>query len=712
MPPGDKRRCQFRPSENRANRQRNQVSVAEGGGGLVHMGAAAVRNLRNWLVADRYRSGLLIFGFLYAWFFCQGLPFWDDDFTHWFAGHERSLLSHLVAWLSPISTRPQYWGFDDRPLQSLLYAIVYRISGYNSWSYCLYRSIVYAALGTMIYSWGLRLAPQSRRRPIATAAAALFFLLAPGPTAAHIMFPDFATTAELIFLALTFVIWDQVEKTPVAWRGLPSLRDPQRRAWLLRWALLALLTFLGYKSKADLKLIPIILGCYVFLVRRWQWALFSVPIALMLVLAIPWGPGIFSKLPPFLPGSAGSPINWMWQPLNLNNLSEFVWSSQPQSMMEGLRSPTLSLGGLLGPFLWPPIILFLSWLFYRRVRPPGQESWTNVGTPMDRARTFGLIWFVIVLAAAGSLAPIYYFYRVRYGILTMVPASILLAWVFGMFAAEAERLSKSFVGLAVLALILQLGVNLFRSVQYRRDFGSTTIAVDQAYRYINERYPNEQLVLMPDFLPYAYRADAGPALNRKQQLKAISDLRSNYTYVLSWDASMSPEFEMVAHFSGCRQNILFDRLVPCERGNDAYLMLFIGTDPLWARAEDLRTKGDLPRAMQLTEQYLEKYPKSMAGFYLLAGEQVGVKDWSGAEQSYARLEEYFPESIPILYGHAVALIELKQYDAAIDRLESAETLAPGDRAVLDKLYLTYLQTGQKERANETLARMKQMSGLN
>lgn len=123
-------------------------------------------------------------GLVYAFILTQGLPLWDDDFTSWFSKiHDRSLLSLIGEWLSPVSTQPQYWGFNERPLQKVIYKLLHAAFGYESWAYFLFKDLVYAGLGAMLYLWGLRLVPATRGGRLAALSASAFFVLAPGPMA-------------------------------------------------------------------------------------------------------------------------------------------------------------------------------------------------------------------------------------------------------------------------------------------------------------------------------------------------------------------------------------------------------------------------------------------------------------------------------------------------------------------------------------------------
>src|SRR5262249_44249522 len=159
-------------------------------------------------------------------------------------------------------------------------------------------------------------------------------------------------------------------------------------------------------------------------------------------------------------------------------------------------------------------VAFLAW----RAEAIDQVQWRRLTTPVDRARTFALVWFLVVLAGVSALPAINYIFRVRYGIITMVPVSLLLAWVFGLFAeaaawtrrpsAEGVRSLPAWaVAVGIALLVFQSAMNLSRSITFRRDMGQVMVAVDQAYEYFAKNYAAEKLALFPDFRPYDYRPD-------------------------------------------------------------------------------------------------------------------------------------------------------------------------------------------------------------
>ncbi|OFZ79955.1 MAG: hypothetical protein A2583_15155 [Bdellovibrionales bacterium RIFOXYD1_FULL_53_11] len=667
------------------------------------------------LVEDRFARWLLIGGFAYSLFFTQGIPLWDDDFTSWlWKVKDTSWWRYLFEIISPVSTQPQHWGFNERPLECLVLRTFYLISGYESWSYFLYRDVMYGALAVMIYLWGVRLTRGGPNGKLAVFAAAVFFIFAPGVMAANLIHADFATTAEFLFLLVTYVIWDQVEKTPADWRGRPDFKNPEQRAWLKRWVGIALLTYLTYKSKADLKMIPLILGAYVVLLpeRRKQWMFFAVPVAVMLFLAVPWGPGIFTRLPPFVPGSKGSEINWMWQPASVGRLWEFLWSSQPYSFFPHLRSATLSLSGVLGPFLLAVMVVFLGW----KAEAIDKIPWRQLSKPGDRARTFFVIWLVFVLAAVCALPAINYIFRIRYGILTMVPVAALLAWVFGLFVEAAPGLNKWLVRAVVAVFVLQCGVNFWRSVTYRRDMGQVIVASDQVYEHARKTIVNGRLALLPDFRPYDYRPDAGPLFEKKVWLKSNEDLEKNHkpfeTYVISWNPTLWDQLELVAHFSGCRSTTLFDIMFPCKTGSGTNLMRFIGRDPLYTKGEELRAKGRAQEAMAAHSEYLARYPMSMAGHFVTGLLAYQLKQWDRVLASYGVLEKHFPDHLSILYNHALGLMEVGRFNDAIRRLEFVLARDGANYGALLNLYIAQRKSGNLKGARETLIRTKRMYPTN
>ena len=104
------------------------------------------------------------------------------------------------------------------------------------------------------------------------------------------------------------------------------------------------------------------------------------------------------------------------------------------------------------------------------------------------------------------------------------------------------------------------------------------VGVDQAYDWITKNCPNDDLVLMPDFLPYDYHLDAPRAIQFKRRVGGVEDiLRTSFpnrTTVLSWQPSSSPLLKNAAEFTGCN-GALFDRIFGCAPGLAIHAMQYV-----------------------------------------------------------------------------------------------------------------------------------------
>ena len=525
---------------------------------------------------NRWSIGVLLAGIFIGAVITQGMPYWDGDFTIFFRAIEHKSLAALVGDLiSPVSADTRNWGFLDHTLQLVLYKISYGLVGYNAWPYVWFRILCFGSIGLFIYLWGVRLLASVPRGREASAAAALLFLIAPAPVASMSWIADFAPVAEVAVAGLGFLIWAEIERTPVQWTGFPSFGDGERRNWVLRWTALTFALFIAFKTKSDVKLMVAVVGAYLALTRRSQWRLFLPPLMAMAMLAVPWNPAIFDRVPPFLPGGQGGSENFMWQPAKLERLSEFLWASNPFDW----HSASMSLAGLLGPFLLAGIAVGFLAYPHQGTAFSARSFWRwVVASSSGRAHLFVMLWLGAILAGATALPEINYFFRIRYGILTLLPVSILLASVFGWFIKVRSTLPRVvFVGGLVL-FGLQLLMNADRSVRYRREFARVEVGVDQAYEWIAKNYPNDDLVLMPDFLAYDYHLDAPKAIQFKRRVGGVEDiLRTSFpnrTTVLSWQPSSSPLLKNTAEFTGC-SGTLFDRIFGCAPGLSIHAMRYV-----------------------------------------------------------------------------------------------------------------------------------------
>jgi tetratricopeptide (TPR) repeat protein len=667
---------------------------------------AGIRAFSRWWAEDPYRPALGIGGFLFAVFLVQGLPYWDVDYGYGFATvHGRSLLRLVLEWLSPIG-RGENWGFLDRGAQLVVYKICYAIAGYDAWPFALIKSVCFAGLGVVVYSWALRVVPAASNGRHASLAAALFLLAAPGPVGSLAWLADFAPVAEFAFAMLTFVIWRQIEETPAEWEAIWPLDSPEKRAWLLKWTGLSFAVYLAYGTKADLKVIPAILAVYVWLLRKRQWKLFGPPIVLMLLLAVPWSWTALTTLPPFVPGSSAKPVGYSWQPASFEMMREFLWSSQPYDFVASLKGGTISLGGLVGPFLLPAMLAFLFW----RIPRPFKISWTVPESAAGRARLFVVLWLGAILLSTSALPAINYFFRIRWGILLLTPCCILLAWVFGLFTEACSRLPR-WASIGCIALFtLQAGINLNRSVWHRRELGQVMMSVDQVYAHVDEKFPDDELALWPGFLSYGYRQDASPAIRLRDALAAPEDLQErhtpNRTLVIAWSPSLWEQLDVVKQFDGCGGTTLFETIVPCAPPPSAVLMRYIGPDPEYEAAATARAAGDLSAARQLYEAFLARHPNNLGARFQRGSLAQQQKDWSAAERAFASLEGFLPDAPSVLYNRAIAMLEMNEAAPAVARLERVVEMEPGNLEARSALHRAHIQNEKNAGADDPIATAK------
>lgn len=520
------------------------------------------------LTDDPYRTLVFLFGTFFGALITQGLPFWDGDFSIFFTAIQNKSLAQLVGdLLNPITQDTRNWGFLDHTVQLILYKISWLLVGWDSWPYVWFRIFCYAGIGVFIYLWGLRVGPPAKYTRQAAAAAAVFFIVCPAPVASMSWIADFAPVAEFAVAGLTWLIWAEIERTPSDWLNLHAAT----RVWMMRWLGIAVITYFSYKTKSDVKLITPVTALYLALTRRHQWKLFAVPMVLMAFLAVPWNPAIFDRLPPFLPGAQGGSENFMWQPAKLGRLTEFIWASFPYQ----LREASLSLAAHVGPFLLVGVVF----LFILRPVPAGTVR-LNFDTPRCRAHLYVALWFLAILAGATALPELNYFFRIRYGILPLIPVSILLASAFAWFLQSRENLPRWIVVFALVLFGIQLMVNTDRSLRYRRSFGIVEAGVDQTYEWISKYFPKDELVLMPDFLPYDYHLDAPPAIRNKRRISGLDELFRtgvpNRTTLVSWQAPTSPQLKLVARFNGCNPQSLFDIITGCRPGLEIFVSRYLG----------------------------------------------------------------------------------------------------------------------------------------
>lgn len=476
----------------------------------------------------------LLLGLLFGLLMGDGLPLWDDDYTSWLRpAMGKSFWGILGEIISPVSTQAHTWGFNERPWILLYYKFCYSVSGYSAWFYWLMKSF---GLGVMLWAfhrWALIIAPPTRWGKAVAAAVTVLLLVAPCTGAAFLWHADFEPISSAWFLICARVIWRMIETDE---------RSPKA------WALIVLATYLGYKTKANLKLLPVIAGAYSLLRRRPRMLL---PLSAMALLAIPWSTQFLST-PAFLRKEGNDLPGWMWQFPSLHRLEAYFWNIDVSSLSDWLNLPTLSLSAVLGPLLLLPLA-FVAW-------PPKAED----SPERSRAALFLFLWALAATAAVTILPELTYTFRIRYGLLLLVPFGLLLTWMLG----RMQGMARPLLTIVALCLILQIGVNLNRSLRYRASLGPVFTVVDSAYTRVSEVDPNGKLFLM-GVQNYDWHPDAASVITERRLARDWAQATEAGSLVLSWEKPPSG-FQQIEKISS-RGPGLFDRLYPWPQPSDLYL---------------------------------------------------------------------------------------------------------------------------------------------
>lgn len=644
---------------------------------------------------------LFLAGSLYACFFSLGLPLWDDDFTSYLRPlASKSILEILWNWISPLSTQPQYWGFNERPAEWLFYKALFQTSGYVAWPYFLLKSPFYGGLWSMVYLWVHKI---TNRKDVGVAAA-LLFGVAPGPILSQFMLQDFAPVAEFFLALLGFWMWSAVESTPVTWTGWPDLRNKKHIDWLKRWIGISVSVYLAIKIKGDVRILILILMGYVMLVRPAQWRFFLIPVCVMGILSVPWGPSILSKLPPWFPGSSGSEIAWMYQPASPARIWDFVGSTHDFTLKQMLFTAPLSLFLLLFPFFVLPVLAMVL------VTKP--DTIFSKKSAVNRAALWVGLWLSGAFLVVMALPELKLIFRVRYGILTWLPACILFGIYAGSFLKTRTKHKTLWLQVGVALWIAQLGLNFYRSVELRDHLGQVIILIDRVYAKVTEIKPQPRLVMLPGFLLYDYRPGVSAAIEHRES-KTLDDLVSqnyppNETYVVSWNAPLDIRVEMVEMFKGGDSESVFDWVFSCGSDFSVKLMKYVGVQPSLLQARTLKEKGRTQEALAIIEPYLSKFPLNLGAQFEAQQLYLYTSQWWKAHASSLVLENYTDRHPSVLYNHSIALHALGFYDEAISRLQTALEVNPKKYGVLYYLFESAKKKGDQELAFQTIKQMREL----
>ncbi len=119
------------------------------------------------------------------------------------------------------------------------------------------------------------------------------------------------------------------------------------------------------------------------------------------------------------------------------------------------------------------------------------------------------------------------------------------------------------IAIGLIAYAASVGVNVSRSIEYRRDLGGVIVSLDAAYTHIRDHVGvDNKLVLLPGFLRYGYPQGISPVIDQRVSLVDAEDIRTmptGSTYALSWAPSLAEHLEVVRVFPGCDRRALTRR---------------------------------------------------------------------------------------------------------------------------------------------------------
>jgi tetratricopeptide (TPR) repeat protein len=106
---------------------------------------------------------------------------------------------------------------------------------------------------------------------------------------------------------------------------------------------------------------------------------------------------------------------------------------------------------------------------------------------------------------------------------------------------------------------------------------------------------------------------------------------------------------------------------------------------------------DLPGAAQYGARAVESQPNDVPGLQLLAGVDVKLAKWSEAKHAFDRILAFKPDDVDSLFGRGHCELELRNYPAAVDKLQLVLRLAP--TRLLAHYYLSRAYAGMGKTAD-------------
>lgn len=631
-------------------------------------------------VLSRY-SGLPVFlaGAAVAFLFTQGLPLWHDDYSQWIAQANGSFLALLARILLPITWEPSTWGYSDRPIEILLYKILHGIFGNWGTGYFFVKSLGFGALCWTMARWMSRLGVS---RVVSWLVLGIFALSA-NVAASLIWHSDFGIYSQLI---IAIVLLE-------AARRLPSVRS-SRGDFLRQFGVFFAAVYFGAKVKGDVRLVPLILLVYLWFTDRARFRDLGPWLGGTFLATLPWSTAFFKHLPPFMGGSGYT--GWTYGTFSVTQLLDFFVKDALS-----FTSTPLSLLGALGLLPLGAVLIYLSRLTSRK------QGWGKLSGDVILL----LIWLGFAVVALGMISPQNRTFELRYTLISLVPAVLLLA--LGLEAVRRElhavpgvgrKLEIAFVAILALQCLLQLR----HSGRHRIDMGHTVVAIDRLFEAVESKHPNSQFVIGPGFLNYAFRESKAQSLINRQQISDFSQIGrfpAQNTFSASWSPTLDARFAVDTFASGCASSA-FDLIAGamgyCGANDGAFLLKYVGDVPEISAAATLDKKGDLRGARQALESYWSREPGNHGAAFILGLYHYRLSDFSAMERVYDGFAPHFQGHASVVYNWALAKQGVQKHGESLQLFERAYSMAPGDYGIGFNLSETYYRLGKKSRALATV----------
>ena len=476
-------------------------------------------------------AALGLCAFAYAGLLLGDLRLFDNDYDWINTAQDTGWLGVLGEILRPI---PERWGFQDRPVQTLVFKLLHSFAGEQPGVYYAFKAGLFAGVSVAISWFARRLGSDALA---AILAGAIFAISSPGHASA-LWISDFELMAEILILLALGQFWRILKSTPTS----------RMEEWLNQ-ALFVLLALVSHRTKGSAKLIPAIVLIYLVLYRRDQIRRFIPSLALIGLTIVPIFSMISDPLPPFAPFAEDQSQGWMWKPANLATLGTLlIGNFHPIS---GTSGPGIAFGllAVLTPgLLW---ITALGVAYF---------VWKNGKSFFSDEVGLIAIWLLVSVLSYASFPRLPEGFMARYVVVALVPASLLVAHILSGSLLRLPRMAA--IGVLAVCLTIHAAHNLDSSRHLRDTLGQVIVAYDLAREHIATRLSDEDVLIIGFDYGYNRRLGDTNTYHRGQiQIRDIDETNRLHVLVRS-----DQDLDNVEHQSAVQdiQNAI--KLPPVSRG--------------------------------------------------------------------------------------------------------------------------------------------------